>query len=81
MDTRVPVQHYNLRSANPYLGSSLHDLNTIDDDRPGDIDGIGSHDVVTDDSLDNGDESDDNIMAMYQKIYRGDSQWLVTKSA
>ncbi|KAK3018218.1 hypothetical protein RJ639_002752 [Escallonia herrerae] len=58
MDTRVPVQHYNLRSANPYLGSSLHDLNTVDDDRPGDIDGIGSHDVVTDDSLDNGDESD-----------------------
>ncbi|KAK2981888.1 hypothetical protein RJ640_010405 [Escallonia rubra] len=58
MDSRVPVQHYNLRSANPYLGSSLHDLNTVDDDRPGDIDGIGSHDVVTDDSLDNGDESE-----------------------
>lgn len=59
MGARVPVQQYNLRSANPYIegGSSLHDLNTVDGRPPGgDIDGI-DRDAVTDDSLDNDGES------------------------
>ncbi|KAA8532330.1 hypothetical protein F0562_032415 [Nyssa sinensis] len=58
MGTRVPVQHYNLRSANSYIGSSLHDLNTVDG-RPGDLEGMGDvdRDAVTEDSLDNDEES------------------------
>lgn len=46
MGARVPVQHYNLRSANPYIDqgtSSLHDLNNTIDGR-GDMD----RDAVTD---------------------------------
>ncbi|KAF5750039.1 hypothetical protein HS088_TW03G00369 [Tripterygium wilfordii] len=63
MGTRVPVQHYNLRSANTYIGSSLHDLNTVDS-RPGDIDGIGDVDhrhnaAAEDGSLDAHDDSND----------------------
>ncbi|XP_059649832.1 uncharacterized protein At2g02148 isoform X2 [Cornus florida] len=58
MGARVPVQHYNLRSANSYIGGSLHDLNTVDG-RPGDMEGIGDvdRDAVTEDSLENGEES------------------------
>uniref|UniRef100_A0A5B7BGS2 Zinc finger C2HC domain-containing protein n=1 Tax=Davidia involucrata TaxID=16924 RepID=A0A5B7BGS2_DAVIN len=58
MGTRVPVQHYNLRSANSYIGGSLHDLNTVDG-RPGDLEAIGDvdRDAVTEDSLDNDEES------------------------
>lgn len=54
MGSRVDVQHYNLRSANPY-STSLHDLNTVDGH--GDIDGIGGADAVTEDGLDNEDGS------------------------
>ncbi|XP_057471797.1 uncharacterized protein At2g02148-like [Actinidia eriantha] len=54
MGTRVPVQHYNLRSANSYIGGSLHDLNTVDG-RPGEIDGHVDRD--TEDGLDNDEES------------------------
>ncbi|XP_068645841.1 uncharacterized protein At2g02148 [Aristolochia californica] len=55
MGTRVP---YNLRSANSFIGSSLHDLNTVDA-RPGEIEGISDveRDAVTEESLDNDDES------------------------
>lgn len=59
MGSRVPVQHYNLRSAaNSFIGSSLHDLNTVDS-RPGDIDAIGDvdRDAVHQDTLDNDDDS------------------------
>nr|DAD36052.1 TPA_asm: hypothetical protein HUJ06_006692 [Nelumbo nucifera] len=58
MGTRVPVQHYNLRSANSYIGSSMHDLNTVDA-RTGEIEGISDveRDAVTEDSLGNDDES------------------------
>ncbi|CAL5430270.1 unnamed protein product [Camellia sinensis] len=58
MGTRVPVQHYNLRSANSYIESSLHDLNTVDG-RPGEIEGLGEvdRDAITEDSLENDDES------------------------
>ncbi|XP_077247024.1 PPR containing protein isoform X2 [Tasmannia lanceolata] len=63
MGTRVPVQHYNLRSANSFIGSSLHDLNTVDT-RPGEIEGISDvdRDGVTEDSLDNVDESNSDCM-------------------
>ncbi|GFZ06063.1 hypothetical protein Acr_18g0002330 [Actinidia rufa] len=54
MGTRVPVQPYNLRSANSYIGGSLHDLNTVDG-RPGEIDGHVDRD--TEDGLDNDEES------------------------
>ncbi|XXG72007.1 hypothetical protein AAC387_Pa07g1198 [Persea americana] len=58
MGSRVPVQHYNLRSANSFIESSLHDLNTVDA-RTGEIDGISDVDrgAVTEDSLDHDDES------------------------
>lgn len=51
MGSRVPVQQqYNLRSANSFIGSPLHDLNTVDA-RPTDIDSISDvdRDAVTDD--------------------------------
>lgn len=49
MGARVQVQHYNLGSADSYIGSSLHDLNSVDGP-PRDIGGA----VVRDgDSLDN----------------------------
>lgn len=53
MGSRVPVQHYNLRSANSYIGSPLHDLNTVDS-RPAEIDPISDvdRDAVTDDEDD-----------------------------
>lgn len=47
-------QHYNLRSANTFIESSMHDLNTVEV-RPGDIDGL-DRDGVTGDSLDKDDE-------------------------
>lgn len=69
MGSRVPVQHYNLRSANSFIGSSLHDLNTVDA-RPGEIDGISDvdRDGVTEDSLDNDDES--NSVDCLHESYR-----------
>ncbi|XP_058098064.1 uncharacterized protein At2g02148 isoform X2 [Magnolia sinica] len=69
MGSRVPVQHYNLRSANSFLGSSLHDLNTVDA-RPGEIEGISDvdRDGVTEDSLENDDES--NSVDCIHESYR-----------
>ena len=66
MGSRVPVQHYNLRSANSFIGSSLHDLNTVDArPRPADIQGITADVVdrdaaVTEESLDNDVDDDDS---------------------
>ncbi|KAH9698674.1 hypothetical protein KPL71_024096 [Citrus sinensis] len=64
MGSRVPVQHYNLRSAPPpnsFIGSSLHDLNSVDTRSPADIDSIGDVDrdavVHHQDTLDNDDDS------------------------
>ncbi|XP_013607042.1 PREDICTED: uncharacterized protein At2g02148 isoform X3 [Brassica oleracea var. oleracea] len=59
MGARVQVQHYNLGSADSYIGSSLHDLNSVDGP-PRDIGGA----VVRDgDSLDNdGHSSSANCM-------------------
>lgn len=64
MGSRVPVQHYNLRSAPPpnsFIGSSLHDLNSVDTRPPADIDSIGDveRDAVVhhQDTLDNDDDS------------------------
>ncbi|KAG2302055.1 hypothetical protein Bca4012_060379 [Brassica carinata] len=64
MGGRVQVQqHYNLESADSYIGSSLHDLNSVDGP-PRDIEGIGGAVVVRDDdSLDNdGHSSSANCM-------------------
>ncbi|KAI3946529.1 hypothetical protein MKX01_017745 [Papaver californicum] len=68
MGSRVPVQHYNIRSANPY-STSLHDLNTVDGHRPGEI---GGADAVTEDSLDNEDGSNsvDCISDSYKNSIR-----------
>ena len=61
--TRVPVlEHYNLRSANSYIGGSLHDLNANDISvgagGVGDVvDRGGGGDDVTDDSLDDDEDS------------------------
>lgn len=72
MGSRVPVQHYTLRSAHSYIGgSSLHDLNTIDAHaRPDEMDGIGGveHDAVTEDSLNKDDES--NSVDCMHESYR-----------
>ncbi|KAG0456925.1 hypothetical protein HPP92_022082 [Vanilla planifolia] len=59
MGSRVPVTHsYTLRPASSFISGSLHDLNTVES-RNGEIDGISGvdRDDVTDDSLDNDDES------------------------
>lgn len=52
MSTRVPLEQYDLRSANSF--SSLHDLNTANGRSP-DLDAIGgvNRDTVTEDSLEN----------------------------
>ncbi|KAK9105880.1 hypothetical protein Scep_022724 [Stephania cephalantha] len=65
MGTRVPVQQYSLRTASSYLGSSLHDLNTVDA-RTGDIEGISDvdRDAVTQDSLDDDDDDDESNSAV-----------------
>ncbi|KAK9935676.1 hypothetical protein M0R45_022766 [Rubus argutus] len=56
MGSRVPVQHYNMRSPpNSFIGSPMHDLNTVDDSRSAKLESIG--DVHRDDSLDNDDDS------------------------
>uniref|UniRef100_A0A2P2JMZ3 Uncharacterized protein n=1 Tax=Rhizophora mucronata TaxID=61149 RepID=A0A2P2JMZ3_RHIMU len=44
MASRVPVQHYNLRSANSFIATSLNDLNSVDArPPPTDIDSIADH--------------------------------------
>lgn len=54
MGARVGLQHYHLGSADSYIGSSLHDLNSVDGP-PRDIDGIGGSGGG--DSLDNDRDS------------------------
>lgn len=61
MGARVPVQHYDMRSAaDSYIETSLHDLNT---EGIGGGGGAGGEDVdrgggdVTEDSMDNGEDS------------------------
>lgn len=68
MGTRVPVQQYNLRSANSFIGSSLHDLNTVDG-RPGEMDGISDvdRDAGAEDSLDN--DADSNAVECMHDSY------------
>ncbi|KAL0913646.1 hypothetical protein M5K25_017124 [Dendrobium thyrsiflorum] len=59
MGTRVPISHpYGLRPASSYIGGSLHDLNSVET-RNGEIEGISDvdRDAVTEDSLDNDEES------------------------
>ncbi|CAM8942134.1 hypothetical protein QQ045_014329 [Rhodiola kirilowii] len=70
MGSRVPAQHYNLRSANTFIESSLHDLNTVEV-RPGDIDGL-DRDGVTEDSLDDGDEG--NSVNCMHETFRNNMQ-------
>ncbi|KAI3698473.1 hypothetical protein L2E82_42046 [Cichorium intybus] len=58
MGTRVPVQQYNLRSTDSYIdGTSLHDLNTVDGRAGEIIEPMVDRSAVTDESLDNEDES------------------------
>ncbi|CAL2232748.1 unnamed protein product [Prunus armeniaca] len=59
MGSRVPVQHYNMRSPNSYIGNPLHDLNTVDARPASEIDSISDvdRDTVTEHSLDNDDGS------------------------
>ncbi|XP_028555692.1 uncharacterized protein At2g02148 [Dendrobium catenatum] len=59
MGTRVPISHpYGLRPASSFIGGSLHDLNSVET-RNGEIEGISDvdRDAVTEDSLDNDEES------------------------
>ncbi|KAF2574285.1 hypothetical protein F2Q70_00002426 [Brassica cretica] len=59
MGARVQVQHYNLGSVDSYIGSSLHDLNSVDGP-PRDIDGIGG--AVVRDGDNDGHSSSANCM-------------------
>ncbi|KAL1221100.1 hypothetical protein V5N11_010173 [Cardamine amara subsp. amara] len=69
MGARVRVQHYNLGSADSYIGTSLHDLNSVDGPTR-DIDGIGGSGGG--DSLDNdGDSSSADCM---HESYRNSMQ-------
>lgn len=65
MATRVPVQHYGMRSASSFIGSPLHDLNTVDA-RPADIESISDvdRDAVTEDSLDNDDDDSSAVVSV-----------------
>ncbi|KAJ6832221.1 uncharacterized protein M6B38_112940 [Iris pallida] len=71
MGARVPVQHYHhLRPANSFIETSLHDLNTVVDARSAEIEGISDvdRDAVTEDSLENDDES--NSVDCMHESYR-----------
>jgi len=60
MGTRLgSLPHYNLNSANSFIGNSMHDLNTVDGTSTPQIDGISDvdRDAVTGDSLENDDDS------------------------
>ena len=58
MGSRVPVQHYNLRSADAYIdGESMHDLNSVDQHSGEIIEPLVDRDSVNNESLDNEDES------------------------
>lgn len=69
MTTRVPVQHYDLRTANSFIGSALHDLNTVDGS-PSDIEAISDvdRDAVTEDRLD--DDQDSSAVDCMHESYR-----------
>lgn len=76
MGTRVPVvEHYNLRAANSYIGGSLHDLNANDiaagaGGVGNDVDRGGGGDDVTDDSLDNDEDSAAVVSDCMHESYR-----------
>ncbi|XP_027157566.1 uncharacterized protein At2g02148-like isoform X2 [Coffea eugenioides] len=76
MGTRVPVvEHYNLRAANSYMGGSLHDLNANDIAAGAggvgdDVDRGGGGDDVTDDSLDNDEDSAAVVSDCMHESYR-----------
>ncbi|KAI3767096.1 hypothetical protein L2E82_17182 [Cichorium intybus] len=58
MCTRVLVQQYNLRSADSYIDeTSLHDLNNVDGRADEIVEPMVDRSGVTDESLDNEDES------------------------
>lgn len=73
MGARVGLQHYHLGSADSYIGSSLHDLNSVDGP-PRDIDGIGGSGGG--DSLDNDRDSSSvvcekfpNLVSVFFRVY------------
>lgn len=63
MGARVRMQQYNLGSADSYIGTSLHDLNSVDGP-PRDIDGIGGSGGG--DSLDNDGDSSSAVCKISQ---------------
>lgn len=69
MATRVPVQHYDLRTANSFIGSALHDLNTVDGS-PSDIEAISDvdRDAVTEDRLDD-DQDSSAVVSVLLSLY------------
>lgn len=70
MGTRVPVQQYSLRSANSYIDeTSLHDLNTVDGRGGEIIEPLVDRDAVTDESLDNEDDSGAVVSFKYFVVY------------
>ncbi|KAM6546578.1 hypothetical protein CsatB_027314 [Cannabis sativa] len=76
MGSRVPVQHFGMRSANSYISSPLHDLNTVDTRPAADMEMESISDVdrdaVTEDSLENDDES--NAVECMHESYRNPLQ-------
>ncbi|XP_038906985.1 uncharacterized protein At2g02148 isoform X1 [Benincasa hispida] len=69
MTTRLPVQHYDLRTPNSFIGTALHDLNTSHGS-PSDIEAISDvdRDAVTDDRLD--DDQDSSAVDCIHESYR-----------
>ncbi|PON60915.1 Zinc finger C2HC domain-containing protein [Trema orientale] len=79
MGTRVPVQHFGMRSATSYIASPLHDLNTVDSRPPAaaaDMESISDVDreAVTEDSLDNDDDSNAVVSDCMHESYRSPLQ-------
>lgn len=57
----MPLQHFSMRSGGggSFIGASLHDLNTVDAQQGGEMEGMSDIDreAITEDSLENGDDS------------------------
>ncbi|XP_078162367.1 PPR containing protein isoform X1 [Carex rostrata] len=70
----MPLQHFSMRSGGggSFIGASLHDLNTVDAQEGGEMEGMSDIDreAVTEDSLENGDDSNSVSADCIHESYR-----------
>ncbi|KAJ1692496.1 hypothetical protein LUZ63_009194 [Rhynchospora breviuscula] len=74
MGSRIALQQFTMRSggSSSFIGVSLHDLNTVDARQGGEMEGMGEIDreAITEDSLDNGDDSNSVSVDCMHGSYR-----------